>query len=207
MGRIIATETDFALAIAMVGDSFARAWKSLTPSEEKVFGACKGLPENLRKHGFKRPHVEQVLEKSREKIPPRTLKACLLTLSSNGYLESDGRKGAAGATYTMTGAEEIGGSITLSARLPIEEDSQEVPANEPTLMGKCQSAHSCPLPISEQRELPDEDEERAKGKMGRNETRPLKSGDLQVKSEKRQTGNGYDKKGKTKLGSYEYLDK
>jgi len=206
-GRILATEEDFAMAIAMVGDSFARAWKSLTPSEERVFAACKGLPENLRKHGFKRPHVEQVLEKSREKIPPRTLKGCLLTLSSSGYLESDGRKGAAGATYTMTGAEETGGSITLSARLPIEENHQEAPANEPTLMGKSQSARSCPLPVSEQRELSDEDEERAKGKMGRNETRPLKSDDLQVKSEKGLTGNGYDKKGKTQLGSYEYLDK
>src|SRR5215211_1389225 len=206
-GRILATEEDFAMAIAMVGDSFARAWKSLTPSEERVFSACKGLPENLRKQGFKRPHVEQVLEKSGEKIPPRTLKGCLLTLSSNGYLESDGRKGAAGATYTMTGAEETGGSITLSARLPIEENHQEAPANEPTLMGKSQSARSCPLPVSEQQELSDEDEERAKGKKGQDETRPLKSGDLQVKSEKGQTGNGYDKKGKTHLGSYEYLDK
>src|SRR5829696_602662 len=121
-GRVVATEEDFAMAIAMVGDSFARAWKSLTPSEEKVFAACKALPENLRKHGFKRSHVEQVLEKSREKIPPRTLKACLLTLSTNGFLESDGRKGAAGATYTMTGAEETRGTITLSARLPIEEN-------------------------------------------------------------------------------------
>ena len=207
VGRIIATEGDFTMSISMVGDSFARAWKSLTPSEEKVLAACKGLPENLRKHGFKRPHVEQVLEKGREKMPPRTLKACLLTLSSNGYLESDGRKGAAGATYTMTGAEEIGGSITLSARLPIEENPKEAPANEPTLMGNSQSARSCPLPVSEQQQLTDEDEERAKGKIGQNETRPLKSDDLQVKYEKRQTGNGYDKKGKTKLGSYEYLDK
>src|SRR5918993_3769959 len=146
-GRILATEGDFAMAIAMVGDSFARAWKSLTPSEEKVYAACKGLPENPRKPGFKRSHVEQVLEKSGEKIPPRTLKGCLLTLSSNGYLESDGRKGAAGATYTMTGAEEIGGSITLSARLPIEENLQEAPANGRTLMGKSQSTRSCPLPI------------------------------------------------------------
>ena len=215
VGRIIATETDFALAIAMVGDSFARAWKSLTPSEERVYAACKVLPENLRKHGFKRSHVEQVLEKSREKIPPRTLKGCLLTLSSNGYLESDGRKGAAGATYTMTVAEETGGSITLSARLPIEENPKEVPANQHTLMGKSQTARSCPLPtnvptnvpVNEQGELSDEDEERAKGNKGQNETRPLKNDDLQVKSEKGQTGNGYDKKGKTQLGSYEYLDK
>jgi len=78
-------------------------------------------------------------------------------------------------------------------------------------MGKSQSAHSCPLPtnvpVNEPRELSDEDEERAKGNKGPNETRPLKNDDLQVKSEKGQTGNGYDKKGKTQLGSYEYLDK
>jgi hypothetical protein len=107
----------------------------------------------------------------------------------------------------MTGAEETRGSITLSARLPIEENLQEAPANGRTLMGKSQSTRSCPLPIKEQRELSDEDEERAMGKRGQNETRPLKNGDLQVKSEKGQTGNGYEKKGKTQLGSYEYLDK
>ena len=107
----------------------------------------------------------------------------------------------------MTGAEETGGSITLSARLPIQKNPQEVPANEPALMGKSQSARSCPLPIKEQQQLSDEDEERAKGKRGQNENRPLKSDDLQVKSEKGQTGNGYDKKGKTQLGSYEYLNR
>ena len=150
-GRIIATEGDFAMAIAMVGDSFARAWKSLTPSEEKVYAACKVLPENLRKHGFKRSHVETVLTRNKEKVPSRTLKNCLLTLASNGYLDSDGRKGAAGATYTMTGTEEIGGSIALSAHLPIKENLQEIPAKGAILMGKSQSAHSCPLtnrPIS-----------------------------------------------------------
>ena len=206
-GRILATEEDFAMAITMVGDSFARAWKSLTPSEEKVYAACKVLPENQRKHGFKRSHVEKVLEKGREKTPPRTVKSCLYTLASNGYLESDGRKGAAGATYTMTGTEEIEGSITLSAHLPIEEISQETPAEGTILMGKIQSAHSCPLPVDEQTGL-FEDEEWAMGRNGQNEPCPLESPGLQVKSGNGQRGNGDDtKKGETELGSYEYLDK
>jgi len=205
-GRILATEGDVAMAIAMVGDSFARGWKSLTPTEEKVYAACKGLPENQRKHGFKRSDVEKVLARNKEKVPPRTLKSCLYTLASNGYLESDGRKGAAGATYTMTGTEEIGGSITLSAHLPIKENQQESPAEGTILMGKSQSAHSCPLPIKEQIDLFGADA-RAMGKNGQNETCPLESPVLQVKSGNGQMGNGDDTKGETELGSYDYLDK
>jgi hypothetical protein len=189
----------------MVGDSFARAWKSLTPSEEKVYASCKGLPENQRKHGFKRFDVETGLAKKKEKVPPRTLKSCLYTLASNGYLESDGRKGAAGATYTMTGTEEIGGSITLSAHLPIKENQQKSPANGHTLMGKSQSARSCPLPINEQIDLFGADE-RAIGKNGQNETCPLESPVLQVKSGNGQMGHGDDTKGETELGSYDYLN-
>jgi DNA primase len=53
--RILATEDDFEKAIEIVGDSFARAWKSLTPTEEKVYEAITThVAENLRKHGFKR---------------------------------------------------------------------------------------------------------------------------------------------------------
>ena len=204
-GRVVATEEDFAMAIALVGDSFARAWKSLTPAEEKIYAACKALPENLRKHGFKRSHVESVLEKSREKVPPRTVKSCLYTLSSSGYLDGDGHKGAAGATYTMAGTEESGGTIILSAHLPIDENHRESPANKDILMGKSQSAHSCPLPVNEQSELFDADE-RAMGKKGQNETCPLESQILQDNRENGQTGNDYDIKGETQLGSYKYLN-
>jgi hypothetical protein len=199
-GRIIATEGDFAMAIAMVGDSFARAWKSLTPSEEKVYAACKGLPESQRKHGFKRSHVEKVLTTNKEKVPPRTLQNCLCTLASNGYLESDGRKGAGGATYTMTGAEEMGGSITLSAHLRIEENPDESPAKDAILMRKSESAHSGALRISEE-----DEEESAMRKNAQNETCALEKDDLQEKQENAQMRNGSDpKRGETQLGPYEH---
>ena len=106
----------------------------------------------------------------------------------------------------MTAAtEEIGGSITLSAHLPIKEDQQESPAKGTILMGKSQSAHSCPLPINEETDLFGADE-RAMGKNGQNETCPLESPILQVKSGNGQVGNGDDTKGETELGSYEYLN-
>jgi hypothetical protein len=199
-GRIIATEGDFAMAIAMVGDSFARAWKSLTPSEEKVYAACKGLPESQRKHGFKRSHVEKVLTTNKEKVPPRTLQNCLYTLASNGYLESDGRKGAGGATYTMTDAEEMGGSITLSAQMRIEENPDESPAKDAILMRKSESAHSGALRISEE-----DEEESAMRKNAQNETCALEKDDLQEKQENAQMRNGSDpKRGETQLGPYEH---
>jgi len=202
-GRVLATEEDFTMAISMVGDSFARAWKSLTPSEETVYAACKDLTDNQRKHGFKRSHVEAILKKKREKVPPRTLQNCLYTLASSGYLESDGRRGAAGATYTMTGAEEIGGTINLNAHLRIEENHHEIPAKGHNLMCKSQSAHSCALPITELFEISDADES-ATRKNAQNGSCAVKTGDLQDNQENAQMRNGATKKGETQLGSYEY---
>ena len=80
--RVLATEADFGKAIEIVGDSFARAWKSLTPSEEKVYEACRGhMAENLQKYGFKRSHVETALRKSGESLSITTVKDCLYTLT------------------------------------------------------------------------------------------------------------------------------
>jgi hypothetical protein len=113
-GGIIATEADFERAIEMVGESFSRAWKALSPSEETVYNACTKLPEKLRRGGFKRTHVEKVLEKVGETLSTRTVQACLSNLVEAGYLDSDGKRGAAGATYWITGTKKPGGSITLS---------------------------------------------------------------------------------------------
>jgi hypothetical protein len=119
-GRVIATEADFAKAIEIVGDSFARAWKALTPSEEKVYEACsEHMAGNLQKHGFKRSHVETALRKSGESLSLTTVKDCLYTLARSGYLESDGKKGATGATYTLTRASVVTSTISLDDPLPL----------------------------------------------------------------------------------------
>jgi len=88
--RIVATEDDFAKAIEIVGDSFARAWKSLTPTEERVYAAiAEHVSENLRKHGFKRSHVESAFEKVGENVSTTSLKDALKTLADSGFLETD----------------------------------------------------------------------------------------------------------------------
>jgi len=198
-GRILATEDDFAMAIDMVGDSFARAWKSLTPSEEKVYTACKRLTENLRKHGFKRSHVESALAKVKEKVPHSTVKDCLRELSSSGYLESDGRKGAAGATYTMVSTEEGSGTITLAAHSSIKENDEETPAKEDILMDESESVHSRPLSIPDDKGAVG-DGERLMDENGRNGFRPLKRADLQGKH-----GNGrMDDEDPRRKVNYEY---
>ena len=113
--RILATEHDFEKAIEIVGDSFARAWKSLTPTEEKVYEAITThVAENLRKHGFKRSHVETALEKTGETVPTTTLKDALRTLAGSGFLETDGKRGATGATYTVAKSANAAGTIKLA---------------------------------------------------------------------------------------------
>src|SRR5215218_10390864 len=123
---IVATESDFEKAIRIVGDSFARAWKALTPTEEAVYEAItQHVPENLRKHGFKRSHVETALGKAGVDKPSRTVRDALHTLAASGFLESDGKRGATGAFYTVAKSTEVIGSITLSAYSPIHEESGE----------------------------------------------------------------------------------
>jgi hypothetical protein len=118
-GRIKATEDDFNVALNLAIDSFARGWKKLTPAEERVFGAIKNhIPKKQQRHAFKRSHVEKALADAGEKMPPRTVQSCLKTLTSNGYLESDGRGGASGATYTLASTRsEHRGTISLAEPL------------------------------------------------------------------------------------------
>ena len=140
-GRVIATEKDFYKAIGIVGDSFARAWKSLTPTEEKVYEAItQHVTENLRKHGFKRSHVETALEKYEADVPSRTVKEALRTLASSGLLESDSKRGATGATYTVAKAADVISGIAL-AQLPIQAKSGEFGIGKTNSMGKDVSAH------------------------------------------------------------------
>jgi hypothetical protein len=180
-GRILATETDFERAISMVGDSFARAWKKLTPSEEKVYDACKAfVPENLQKHGFKRSHVEKALAQSGEALSLTTIKDCLYTLSLSGYLESDGKKGATGATYTLAGTFAITSSITLAGHSAIHEKSGESRIDKTDPMAGSQSGHSRLFGYSHAF-WPAGDLEWPNGRKRPKGFRPLKTADLRGK--------------------------
>jgi DNA primase len=107
-GRILASEEDFATALSLVSESLTRAWKTLTPSEEKVLSAIKKLPEHLRRSGFRRRDL---------KVPgvsDRQVKEVLKSLTENGYLDCDGRAGPQGYSYTVAReAEEIALGISL----------------------------------------------------------------------------------------------
>jgi hypothetical protein len=185
-GRIVATEADFQTAIEVVGDSFARAWKSFTPSEEGVYEAITNhVSERLRKQGFKRSHVESALKADKVDMPSRTVKDALYTLASSGFLESDGKRGASGATYTVAkSASPVGGlklapatkdPPTPSAHSPIRPKSGESGVGKTKGMGNSDSAHSRPLPIQEDA---DEDgmgngHKRAKGSLPIQDALPM----------------------------------
>jgi hypothetical protein len=172
-GRVLATEDDFDTAIGIAGDSFARAWKSLIPSEEKVYEACKEyIPGNLQKHGFKRSHVENALRKGGESLSLSTVKDCLYTLSRSGFLESDGKRGVTGATYTLAGASTFTGRITLAGHSAIREKSGESRIDKATSMAESDSGPSRPFGYGD-------DTERPNGQEWPKATRPLKMGDLQ----------------------------
>ena len=155
--RILATEEDFEKAIEVAGASFAQAWKSMTPTEEIVYDAITShVPENLRKHGFQRVHVENALGKAKKNVPFSTLKSALLTLTSSGYLESDAKRGRAGSTYTAAKDAGAAGKIKLkkvSAEAPshsaIKPESGESGVGTPNKPANGESSRSQPLAINE----------------------------------------------------------
>ena len=184
-GRVIATESDFEKALELVGSSFARAWKKVSPSEEKVLEACRELPEKRRKHGFQRSHVEKQLKEKRERVPANTVRDCLRTLSYSGYLESDGRKGAQGATYTLSESIEMAGTISLADAPSVNSSINQVsPANEQLLIDEAQSVNSRQSSI-------DGSDEKC-----RNDVRQLKTSGLQGKDANCRTDEESDETGK-----------
>ena len=184
-GRIVATEANFQTAIRVVGDSFARAWKSFTPSEERVYEAITNhVSERLRKQGFKRSHVESALKADKVDMPSRTVKDALYTLASSGFLESDGKRGASGATYTVARSVGAVGRIKLadvpgdeknnstpSAHSPIGPKSGDIGVGKTNLMGNNESAHSRPLPLQED----DDEGGMGNGQKRANESLPIQS--------------------------------
>jgi hypothetical protein len=200
-GRIVATEDDFHKAIAMVGDSFARAWKSLTPTEEKVYEAItEHVAANLQKHGFKRSHVEAALEKMKVDVSSTAIKDSLRTLAGTGFLESDGKRGATGATYTIAKTANFIGSITLSVHSSISEKSAESGLGKPNPMDGSQSVHSHPSSLQEGERMDN----------GREQTNRDSSINPAYLSEKVPNGRMYrgsepEKRGKDSAIEYEYV--
>jgi DNA primase len=108
-GRILATEEDFDEALRLVSESLRRVWQTLTPSEEAVLRTIKELPEPLKSNGFKRRDLAV------KGVSARSVKDILKSLTETGYLDSDGRQGPQGYTYTLAREAE---KISLGISLP-----------------------------------------------------------------------------------------
>lgn len=117
-GRIIATEEDFDEAKELVEESLLRAWKTLTPAEEKVLSAIESLPVGKRTEGFKKRDL-QVPD-----ISDRRLNEVLKSLVDTGHLDSDGKRGPQGYTYTLpTGVQKLEVGIHLRPSLDSLENT------------------------------------------------------------------------------------
>jgi hypothetical protein len=113
-GRIIATEEDFRTALALVEEPLMKSWQALSPAEERVMGAIKALPEEMRQKGFRRRDLAV------EGAQPRTVQEVLASLASTGYLDCDRRGGSQGFTYTLTRDPE---AMTLGISLDPPPDA------------------------------------------------------------------------------------
>lgn len=134
-GRILATEEDFNVAIELVRESLERAWKTLTPAEEKVLSAIEELPVGMQREGFRRRDIQV------PSVSERRIKEILRSLAGTGYLDCEGKRGPQGYTYTMARKlQNISPCITLS---PSPEEP-EIPENNEHLLGDAHSARSHP---------------------------------------------------------------
>ena len=110
LGRILAAEADFRIALALVGDSLRRAWESLTPAEEAVLKAVQSLPKALQRNGFTRNDIPT------GDLATRRVQDALKALTESGYLEREGRRGPHGHRYTVSRDPESRGlGISLNA--------------------------------------------------------------------------------------------
>jgi hypothetical protein len=122
-GRIVAAEEDFHTALNLVEESFTRAWKVMTPAEEKVMDAIKELPLKMRTTlGFKRKDLDDV-----PGVSDRRLNEILKSLTDTGYLECDGRSGPQGYEYTISRSGEV---TALGISLRPAPEKTESAANE-----------------------------------------------------------------------------
>lgn len=179
MGRIVATEDDFHTALKLVSESLTRAWRTLTPAEEKVLEVIDKLPEGLRNQGFRRCDLKV------ESVSERRIKEVLKSLADTGYLDCDGRQGPQGYSYTVAREAE---EVSLGISLRPSPDSQETLANRKNSAGRKPLARYRPVSDTEE----EDDGYQEAGATGRNERRPVKDGDLQEVHATRRT-DGQDK--------------
>jgi hypothetical protein len=167
-GRILATESDFNLALELVSDSLARAWQALTPAEQKVLEAIQRLSDEKQIQGFKRRNLKV------RGVSERRLKEILRSLADTDYLDCDGRQGPQGYTYTVARDLEM---VSLGISLRPSPDSTQNAEDKEDISGESSSPDSAQSPDNQ-----------ASGENGRNGHRPFNSMDFQDIDPIRQSG-------------------
>lgn len=119
LGRILATEEDFRMALGLVGDSFGRAWGSMSPAEEAVMVAIRSLPEAVRRNGFTRGELPL------GDMDARRGQDVLKSLTESGHIECDPRRGPGGYRYTVP--RDPGESVSGISLSPEGDDGGDDP--------------------------------------------------------------------------------
>jgi hypothetical protein len=177
LGRIVATEEDFHLALRLVSESLTRAWRTLAPAEESVLFVIDKLPDNLKSRGFRRRDLKV------KGVSDRRVKEVLKSLTDTGYLDCDGRAGPQGYSYTVAREAE---EVSLGISLRSVPGSEENPANGEKSTGRDAFARYRPAPD----EPHPDDSQREPGVSGQNGHRPIETDDLQEKHATGRTGGG-----------------
>jgi hypothetical protein len=175
VGRIVATEEDFHLALRLVSESLMRAWRTLTPAEEAVLSVIEKLPDNSKSRGFRRRDLKV------KGVSDRRVKEVLKSLTDTGYLDCDGRAGPQGYSYTVAREAE---EISLGISLRPSPDTEESPANREKTSGRGAFARYRPVPDGAR----EDDGYQEAGVTGRNGHRPKETADLQEEHATGRTG-------------------
>jgi DNA primase/nitrogen regulatory protein PII-like uncharacterized protein len=137
LNRILATEEDFEVALKLLKESLERAWKILTPAEEKVLSAIEELRvERHNDEGFRRRDL-QVPD-----VSDRRIKEVLRSLTETGYLDCDSKPGPQGYVYTVARRLQ---TTNLGIRLDPVPEKQELSESKADISGDAYSARPCPL--------------------------------------------------------------
>ncbi len=166
LGCIVATEEDFHTALGLVEGSLTRAWKVMTPAEERVMEAIKALPYLKRAEGFRKRDLDV------PGVSDRRLNEILKSLADTGYLDADGRKGPQGYEYTLARDEEKT-SLGISLRPPPEDAESAGKGHNSDEREGSASQRQAPEATANERDM------QAVGATGRGPTRHIETLDLQ----------------------------
>lgn len=175
LGRVVASEEDFHTALELVRDSLTRAWRVLTPAEEKVLEAIKTVPTEKRTNGFTKRDLKV------KGMSNRRLNEILKSLTDTGRLDCDRMSGPQGYTYTLAqDAEEI--DLGISLRPPPDEG--ESPSNENNFTEREDNARDHQTPNSSEENRADQEA----GGNGQDSDRQVENDDLQEKDATERSG-------------------